>query len=790
MNRKPQSTFARLIGDVFRLKLLLMRSRQDDNSAKHYKINYFIDPAILELYTEPQIWAPSIAPLPSLLGIEPSPRSRDNPHNRNDLLAAGALLTGEYIFSRHLTGDGNDLYVSPEHMEDFVAFLNKVVDRYDHTRAKVDATDERAEGILYGRLNHELNSMHVVRQGTKPNAEMEAQWLTRTRDIVLKHLAEAAYSDLLSLHRLQELTRLDVLASASTHPLFTHDIIAPSFENVQWWSKRILANKSGSFQKSPRALEADAVTLEQLYQLNKVRKETGNTFLLITDDDALFRSYIDRIRQDVGTFMPLRRPTQYIPVLNIKDMGGEFQTDRIFKELETAISNLVTVLSSNDSEAGFPDYIAEAAFIQDEITKLDRRPDASETTVEEYVADVSRLWTQLLKYACTSKADIIRKAVDRENEYLREFFRSRQFRDDFEGTAGSLRDSFSRLEAPYALLRSEIWALEWAGRDNSPDTGPRRDYAPRALPTQFSLSSSPALKGTTLNDVVVALHKDGLKALGQVMSITDLSERMLVMSGLCIDIGAWAAAANLIDRGRQHLKTQKPQNPQLVREFGFFHCMTTRLSASKDDWSRPTYRAIEPELQRLLDTAGHNTFDRDRIYFELIAVNLCAVAWSYNANGINSETRKHLDRVLELLDGAPTPAYTAVTDDVQAAPGWRIQRQLLLNILDATFWAKVVLTTVPAKLTARATQSLSLIDSNSAAFGPSAHLSLYPNMARLALGVASEDAIRMREDTQKTIDTLLREDRKAGFALDLPSVDKVEFALISTRLKDGFGLHP
>jgi hypothetical protein len=766
----PIRRFADLIDDVFRLRTLIESAREDAAFSERRRLIYLVDPAILDLYTDPDDWAPQVAALPSLHTVPhgPSEDLFDTTLEPKAILNAAALITGEYIFSKTLAGSDGYLYVSPEHMGDLIGHVARIERKYNVAADRLERAAVREER-LYSDIHHRLSGQ---RAAFAANSFGEAEWLKRTRDILVGELGDiASHTEILAAHRLLQLAELDVLAPAESLSEYTSDIIAPPAREIDWWEKAISSAKRFSPRRaSQEAIEADAVTLQQIYMLNSEASDEGQRFVLITHDLGLHAAFARRCRDEPGTFFAIRHPAQYMPVLNMSSMGGDIVPKGVFDRIEEAVAGVVDLFRSTDLRRATP----SARWVGSEVRSYLLSTRGSQTIarvqgeIETAVGQISTDWRSLLTFACSAKADVIRGAIERESDYWRDFTNSALFRKEISRTASALRDQFASLAETSALVRQEIWALE-AKAQKRPD-----DYIQRALVSAFSDYDTPRFQGSTIHEILRQL--DGARGADALRAISNIPERRFVVGSLCLEIGAWSGALNFFDRADTKPRLTPPPDT-IEREIRFMKCVSMRLAATPRDWDE-LYRGAHQELDRLIETSKDSSFDMARNLSELLALTLCWIAWS---DADTKSTDARIGLTLDLVDRclAAAPSFEL---DAPPPPILALGRQITLNTLNAAYWCWIVRGAVPEKLQQQCEVAFKRLDRWAQLLIQSPHFSLYPKLAMLALSDEGDRA-SIKEELRAESRGLLEADREAGFAFDLPYVDKVELQKVLRRLQ-------
>ena len=351
---------ATLVRDVFHLRTIMRHNKLDAAlSQRGVHLHYMFDPDVLDLYVQPGAWLEAVSALPSLRkselqkartlqqddGEPASSISSERPLPSATILEATALLTGEYIFGRQLVGAHGRLYIAPEHMADFIGHVARIEARTQHAVRRVATIGDELD-ILRSKLNYEK------RKSAQKHITADA-WLSQSRKLLVEGLAAVSHSALLASHRLERLLSKNILANAASHGSFTSDIIAPDVDKVMQLGEEIRDEKSCNVTlPSKEAIELDAVTLAQLMMLNEDYRERKNAFLLITRDRGLHAVYSKWVRSQsqagASQLYALRFPRQYIPILNVFDMGGYVTTHDVFSTLARAIDDVVALFSSTE----------------------------------------------------------------------------------------------------------------------------------------------------------------------------------------------------------------------------------------------------------------------------------------------------------------------------------------------------------------------------------------------------------------------------------------------------------
>lgn len=799
------SLLTNLVRDVFNLREVIHQNHIDDQlktGARGAPISfvYLVDTEVFGLYAEPAKWADQITPLPSLkdpaldrerntvVGSDLSSMQRLSEaaadEMRQPVLEANALLTGEFIFSEALVGSSRSILISPEHVPEIMDYVSGLSSRFNaRSRSRGGGEDP------YTDVRHALGGVRALNE---MNALRAQDILERARRIIVAGLSDVSHSDLLAAHRLGRVFQGNFLANAAGEREFSKEIAAPPVRTIEWWQDEIRRQKFfNNRQPTKRALEADAVTLAQLSLLNDDWQNTGKLYVLITDDRGLHRaymSYCDTPRKpgEQGPFFAVRSTKQYIPILNIDDMGGAYRDSNIFREIDAAVSSFADTFYSTDIQDSR--YFSTRyrtptrTQVRNALTRhLDRYADETAPLIDDVIERLRAIlvpWASALTYAVTAKADVIRELVAGEIDYLRRILRDPALKDAFEAEVRSLTEGIEGLTTSSTLLRYELRALEAASTYDASsglDLHGRRD-----LPSEFGEFRTPTFRGRRLTVVVGDIERAGVDA-PDVLSKVLREERLLVMGALCLDVGAWAAAASLLQHAETAARATKSVTPALMQEVRFLRCLARRLAADSHTW-QAEYREVESVLKDLAAAPG-SAFDAARIASEQLALQLCALAWVSREQPSATLYLEH--SIAQLQEARRLFEPRGILAPGVDPPWGVIQTQILLNTMVLTFWSQAIRNEVSSQLAIFAGDVLAFLKSNGDLSPKEAqHGSIYPDLAGFALASNQENKFAIALRLIENIGQILQLDRDRGFAFDVPEVDKAEYVRIRQILSE------
>src|SRR5262249_6267499 len=139
----------------------------------------------------------------------------------------------------------------------------------------------------------------------------------------------------------------------------------------------------------------------------------------------------------------------------------------------------------------------------------------------------------------------------------------------------TLEDSVEKLAASSTVLRYAVWALN-AGNQS----GETLEYGKREVLSYCRDFRSERFAGKILTDIIVEIT-DSEKGIQYVEEAEVRAESLMVSGILCLTIGAWSAASNLLHRAKNR---EAHEESAFDREVLFFSCVARRLSASAANW--------------------------------------------------------------------------------------------------------------------------------------------------------------------------------------------------------------
>lgn len=804
----------RLVEDIFRLREIIQTSEGDSalklgsETQAPVRFNYLIDTPVLQYYAEPHRLARHVSALPLLHPADEADDDGDGERAGHALALddyeqvhdairnANALLTAEYLFSEALAPEG--VYVSPEHRQEMARYVEAVEDAFLRQGQPAPGRGlGRAEAPRqYADLRRELNEIQRVYEH-RPEDE-PAKLLHSTRSVVIKRLSEIAATRLMAAGRLDRLFASGRVAGATSHPAYTTEVIAPDPELVSDWTKRIRREKQrNTKQPSDVAYDADGATLAQLSLLNSNWRETGEVFVLLSDDRGLHRAYARWIKENADgneePFFPLRFCRQYSPILNMRDMGGSYQDAEIFQRIRTAVFRFTDSFASSDFRSG-PVGVgaAPAAFatpthgeirrhLERRFGRADWNIDASSrkplsvsaAVLQHSIKGITSLWVEAMALAVTAKADTLAEIADFEGGYWARLLYRLEFDHALKENVDQLSNAFDTSTVASTLLRHDFWALDAASH-----RGELKDHGRRIVASAFTDFHSDAFEGRTVAQLTDELpeRKDAVTVLLQAR----IEERLLVLGALCLEIGSWLGAANMLGEADNRLSRQRAgeESIALRREVVFHRCVVRRVNTDHLRW-KAEYEALEKILAGLLADAT-DELDLARIKTELLALEVSRFAWPLSYDEAKTAAKRGLDVVLDAL---ATPGEAAMTRTDDDGPWSLVRSQFLLNVLVLTYWWGDTFESVTEELAAIARRAMEMTANVAGPKTPHMlHIPVYPDLARYALSTDHDERRRLASGLIRQLNDVIDRDEGSGYAFDVANVDKAEYRKIQRLL--------
>ncbi len=292
-------------------------------------------------------------------------------------------VTAEFIFLSSAVSIGNEKrqlwreapLIAPAHAEETASMLRqierKIANVYERvarlTEAEVLGVDGRqaAETVqaLHAARTDRSMFHDLVRKVSGSFEELfeprENHWTSETRA-----LEEGS--------RWLRLMRDGKLQPLLSHELCSPEVLDPPINEVERLADRLLAQKKRAAwtrgESSTRISQLawqDATVVVQTTMLNALARQAHDghgdeiRFILISGDDTLHAVYADdfwsRPEPDPAQYV-LRRPLQYIPIMNARDIPNGYQAIELFDRLLTVLDTVTDFVTQRTCKAFALDF--------------------------------------------------------------------------------------------------------------------------------------------------------------------------------------------------------------------------------------------------------------------------------------------------------------------------------------------------------------------------------------------------------------------------------------------------
>jgi hypothetical protein len=784
----PFRVLERLVEDVFRLRRVMAQNEFDERLAHEHTFSFFIDTPVFRLFAEPSRYAAMVAAIPSLSMLEEfdlhdhdsEELAGDGPSLLQDALYANALLTGEYIFKLAAIPNKQPVLLSPEHASEIYAYISNLEGRSRALFRMAKLSNPSAFRELRNLL------VHTEQKSMGSNA---SGWLASITHPIIQSISDAANSPMLAPSRLTELFNRQTIANAAQHLQFDEEIISPPFEVVADWARLIRQVKRRNKKvPSASAIEADAITLAQIELLNRDWCSTKRVHVLITSDRGLHRAYAIRKKQlekddpSLQIFYAMRDPRQYVPLLNVKAMGGGMSDPEIFKNVAESTKVFVSSFASTDSRLDVdfdndPSSMPGAGAIRKVLQRRSEQDESEligyEQAVRKQLGKIGRNWLEAVEAALVAKTDVISELKDRERSIWSDAFTREAMQNALRAQVTELGVSFEDLASTNTLLRHEIWAVGKGLAQHVEQTFKNQ----RHLASEFDGFCYAPFRGASLNSILTLFCDDSTKMFDAMREMaknsTARAERLFLTGCLSLEIGAWAGAETLLQRAMLLQPAER-----LAREVSFFQSVARRLAATKSTYAYE-YQNARTDLATLQREAN-STFEKMRILNETLALDLSEIAFCRAAKMPVTEHARAAFKSWADLGAYQTRLLEPALDEV-----WRVaSKQYILNTCNLAYWHYATGLQIPDRVRETVELALKSLSQHAGEYATdSVHGTIYPLLARYALG--EEDRKELAAEIEEAISAAIDWDSRASIAFDLPYVDKAEFATIRHVLRFG-----
>lgn len=292
-------------------------------------------------------------------------------------LVTFARVTAEFLFLSSAVSIGNEVrqlwreapMIAPVHAEETASMLHqierKIADVYRRvarmTEAEVLGVDGRratqtVAALHAGQTDHQAFQKLVREMSGSFEELFDSKKSPRTEET--RALEEGS--------RWLRLMRGGKLRPLLSHPLCEPQVLNPPTERVKHLAEMLLVQKRKAAwsrnESSTRVSQLawrDATVVVQTTMLNELARQRQTDdeeirFILISGDETLHSIYADQFWRDPSAspeYYVLRRPLQYIPIMNARDIPNGYQAMELFDTLLAVLDTITDFVTQRTCNA-------------------------------------------------------------------------------------------------------------------------------------------------------------------------------------------------------------------------------------------------------------------------------------------------------------------------------------------------------------------------------------------------------------------------------------------------------
>jgi hypothetical protein len=702
---QSKSGFTRYIGELAQLRLAIEQNIQDFETVE--QIIYLVDSNVVRLFLSPyQRWR-SVSPFKDIL-------DRGN----SELGIATAVITVEYIFSKMLAQQrGYPAFVAPEHVDEIIEYFRSIDSKSsnrngDISKPKPSDSQQTSGGEGLGasspsvpllglpeeRLRNSVEYMSEQLSKHSYNADELRRLLGKTipqmisqldgRDLFPRqHFARLQRNDLIRpLHLaphidrrwLEEYPQEELEEWRSTLEIFFQpDVAQPEDLEPRPGSE----NLRDDVARRDQIINRDAAVLTKLFALNEnLRKRSVPAKIVFLTDDQKIHNAVAyrRVHERFSGENFLRRPLQFLPMLNFQEMPNIVFKSSLTLELRSVIDSILGLRAEISSDFlnnvihRFALEIRQEQIRQEQIgqeLKIKADPSRSallqawHNTVERsfsirntpHIEDgrnkVRAAWDNLAKAAVSLNVELSARRFGEDLGALAHILAELKKTDSI----GDLANAFELYQEQQidVLERQHVeWCLEWLTAD---PVHREANYIPRGplLVRQERLGLTDDANFRQAVDEIArgpAGHAETLTSrLRETIKHYGILQLEIVAALLAYRNGAWAQARDLgeraLDRLRKLLRDESSTSENRVRDnirelqylvalcrrFELSEIISAQYPAKRNaDVLRPRFDFANRILRNALEDAGErfDCYDEARANAELGTLYLTGIAIS------------------------------------------------------------------------------------------------------------------------------------------------------------------
>jgi len=612
-----KSRFVRYIGELAQLRLAIEQNIQDFEAAE--QIIYLVDSNVVRLFLSPyQSWK-SVSPFKDI-----------SAKGNSELGIATAVIAAEYIFSKLLAQQkGYPAFVAAEHVEEIVEHFRRSSRGSDGISKRKQVGVPRihknsiANGLSpskdLGQLAEERLRLSVAQmrdQLCKQSYDAEElrqlfgstipQLISRLDEHDLfpkQHFARLQRDDLIRpLHlaphidrrRLDDYSKREFDEWRSTLEMFVHQE-APYPGDHDIGLRR--SDARGDSAPRDHIINRDAAVLTKLFALNEdlVARSVPAKVVFVTDDQKIHYAVAYRRMHDryAGENF-VRRPLQFLPMLNFQEMPNIVLKSDLTLELRSVIDSILGLRTEisrgflqdliyrfalairkgmiSKAESNLPPW--RAALLQAWHNTVESSFEIkSAPRIESGREQVRAAWDNLAKTAVSLNVELSARRFGQDLGALADILEELRERSSL-GDLASAFELYQEKQVDVLERQHVKWSLEWLTEDPV-----RSDlsYIPRG-PTLLRHERFGLRNGTDLKQAVDALTHSAATEVRMSKSRAhnaiedyDILDLLVVTALVAYRNGAWTQARDFaeraLDRLQKTLREESGHSPSRIRDY-------------------------------------------------------------------------------------------------------------------------------------------------------------------------------------------------------------------------------
>jgi hypothetical protein len=345
-----------------------------------------VDANIVKFFMDPDHEArlvDSFASLHDSLDSQRDKKGADTGEAVPQHLMTFARVTAEFMFLSSKVSIGNEArqlwreapLIAPAHAEETASMLRqierKIADLYTRVARMTEAEVLQADGK---RAAETVEALHENRASPRPLAQLVREVSGSFEELFGPKGRQGKNDETTALEegsRWLRLMRDSKLRPLLSHSLCAEQVLSPPMARVEQLAKKLLVQKKRAAlargESSTRVSQLawqDATVVVQVAILNELASQMAGggeemRFILISGDDTLHAVYADQFWSDPNAdpaHYVLRRPLQYIPIMNARDIPNGYRAKELFDTLLTVLDTVTDFVTQRTCQAYALDY--------------------------------------------------------------------------------------------------------------------------------------------------------------------------------------------------------------------------------------------------------------------------------------------------------------------------------------------------------------------------------------------------------------------------------------------------